>query len=93
MEITALRNIMKMLTPRQTDIVRELLSAAPNKEIAFRLGLTEGTVKCYLNALGNKLNIPNRVGIALWAERSGLFQNPSNFHAKTEGPDRNTGPL
>jgi|ERR1700679_2842355 DNA-binding CsgD family transcriptional regulator len=61
------------LTSRETDLVRELLSAAANKEIAFRLGLTVGTVKVYFTKLANKLNVPNRVALALWAERSGLF--------------------
>ena len=74
MESISLRNMPTTLTPRETDVVRELLSAAGNKEIAFRLGITEGTVKCYFVHLANKLNVSNRVGIALWAERSGLFQ-------------------
>jgi DNA-binding NarL/FixJ family response regulator len=73
MEPINLRNMPMTLTPRETDVVRELLTAVGNKEIAFRLGLTEGTVKYYFTHLANKLSVPNRVGIALWAERSGLF--------------------
>ncbi len=48
---------------------------APNKVIAFELGLSEGTVKIYLNRLAKKLRaagIPayNRVAIAAWAIRA-----------------------
>ena len=67
----------KNLTRREFDIVRELLTGAANKEISFRLGLTEGTVKVYINKLADKLNIRTRVGIALWGERSGLFRRPA----------------
>jgi two-component system, NarL family, nitrate/nitrite response regulator NarL len=61
------------LSLRENQVVRELLTGARNREIACRLGLTEATVRVYLHAIGQKLNIHNRVEIALWAVRSGLF--------------------
>ena len=57
----SLLNMPTTLTPRETDVVRESLSAAGNKEIAVRLGLTENTVKCYVFHLANKLHAPNHV--------------------------------
>lgn len=68
------------LTPREEDILRELIAregGASNKEIAARLGLTEGTLKVYFQRLGAKIfNGPvNRVALALWAERRAFLLN------------------
>ena len=73
--------LMVNLTPRESDIVRELLQGASNKEIGYRLNITEGTTKIYLFNLANKLHIRSRLGIALWAERSGAFKPSSELHA------------
>jgi hypothetical protein len=40
-----------------------------NKEIAFSLGITEGTVKVYLYKLFRKLGITDRLDMALYARR------------------------
>ena len=39
------------LTPRQRDVLALLMDGEPNKRIAQRLGLTEGTVKLHIAAL------------------------------------------
>jgi DNA-binding CsgD family transcriptional regulator len=69
----------RRLTRREFDIVRELLTGASNKEIAFRLGLVEGTIKVYFKKLADKLDIRSRVGMALWGERSGMFPRPTEL--------------
>ena len=70
------------LSPRETQVVRELLTGARNREIGCRLGLTEATIKVCLYNVAKKLNTHNRVEIALWAERSGLFTlAPTAFSA------------
>jgi hypothetical protein len=48
-------------------------TGAANKEIAFRLGLTEGTIKADFVKLASKFHVGSRVEMALWAERSGEF--------------------
>jgi len=46
----------------------ELVSQAkPNKEIAYQLHLSEGTVKEYLNRIFRKLDVSNRTELAVWA--------------------------
>ncbi len=40
-----------------------------NKEIAFTLGITEGTVKIYMSHLFAKLGMGNRAELAAWAVR------------------------
>jgi two-component system nitrate/nitrite response regulator NarP len=55
------------LTTREKQIVALVRQAMANKEIAWQLHLTEGTVKEYLSVIFKKLGIQNRTGLALWA--------------------------
>jgi len=38
-----------------------------NKEIAYQLHLSEGTIKTYLSAIFEKLGVTNRTELAVWA--------------------------
>ncbi len=49
------------------DLVRQ---AKLNKEIAYELHLSEGTIKEYLNRIFRKLGTRNRTELALWAFRA-----------------------
>ena len=65
------------LTSREVDLMRELVrgdGGHQNKEIGFRLGITEGTVKVYLSRIQKHLNLNSRTAVALYAERSGVFR-------------------
>jgi two-component system, NarL family, nitrate/nitrite response regulator NarL len=53
------------LTARELDVVRLVSSGLPNKSVAYRLGLQEGTVKIHLNNIYRKLSVPNRTALAL----------------------------
>lgn len=57
------------LTPRQGQIVSLVAQGFKNKEIAFSMGITEGTVKVYLYKLFRKLGINDRLDMALYARR------------------------
>ncbi len=57
------------LTPRQGQIVSLVAQGFKNKEIAYALGITEGTVKVYLYKLFRKLGINDRLDMALYARR------------------------
>jgi DNA-binding NarL/FixJ family response regulator len=48
------------LTPRQIDVLRLLHKGEPNKTIARRLGLSEGTVKIHIAAILRVLQARNR---------------------------------
>lgn len=60
------------LTPRETDVAAMVGRGARNKEIAFALGISEGTVKMYLHNLFRKLDIGSRTELALLARERGL---------------------
>jgi DNA-binding NarL/FixJ family response regulator len=66
-----------LLTLREMDLLRELVrgdGGDSNKEIGFRLGIKEGTIKIYMHRLQAKLKLQSRTAVALYAERSGMFR-------------------
>jgi RNA polymerase sigma factor (sigma-70 family) len=57
----ATRPKLEELTPREVELVRLANAGLRNKEIAARLGLTEGTVKVHLHRVYEKLGVASRV--------------------------------
>jgi len=55
------------LAPRELQLIRFVRSGLKNREIAERLGVTEGTVKAYLHAVFEKLGVKNRTELAMRA--------------------------
>lgn len=60
------------LTPRQLDVLRELMRGQPNKLIARELRLTEGTVKIHIAAILRALHARNRTEAVVMARLLGL---------------------
>jgi DNA-binding NarL/FixJ family response regulator len=58
------------LTFRELQILRRVCQAKLNKEIAFDLRLTEGTIKEYMNRIFRKLDVKNRTELAMWGIRN-----------------------
>ena len=58
---------LSKLTPRETDVLRELSKGATNREIAGHLVLSEQTVKNYVRKILSKLRIKNRREAARFA--------------------------
>jgi len=56
----------KPLTLRETQIVEHLCEGEQNKEIAFQLHLSEGTIKVFLSTIFIKTGMTNRTALALW---------------------------
>ena len=57
------------LTERQGQLVLLVAQGLKNKEIAWRLGTTEGTVKVYLYKLFKKLGVNDRLGMVLYGQK------------------------
>ena len=64
----------KVLTPRQVDVVKCIARGCSNKQIAYELGLSEGTVKLHVTAILKLLNVYNRTGAVMEATRLGVIK-------------------
>ena len=64
----------KILTPRQTEVLQCLAEGLPNKLIAHKLGLTEGTVKIHITLLMRALDVTNRLAAVRKASQLGLLK-------------------
>ena len=56
------------LAPRERQLVAFVRSGLRNREIADRLGVTEGTVKAYLHAVFEKVRVSSRTELAIRAD-------------------------
>ena len=63
----------KSLTPRETDVLRNLCHGLTNKEIAGKLGIAELTIRLHLRGIYRKLDAGNRVHAVLKAHELGLL--------------------
>ena len=62
----ATRKSMSRLTPRELEVAQMVHSGGNNKLIARELAISERTVKAHLSAIFRKLNIENRLHLALF---------------------------
>jgi len=54
------------LSFREKQLAALVAKGFPNKQIAYETGLTEGTVKEYLNRIYIKAQVGNRTQLAVW---------------------------
>jgi two-component system nitrate/nitrite response regulator NarP len=55
------------LTPRERELVELVRQGLRNRDIAARLGVTEGTVKVYLHSIFDKVGVGSRTELAIRA--------------------------
>jgi len=60
-------------TPKQEQVFRQLMLGAPNKVIADRLEMAEGTVKTHLHSIFQILRVRNRAQAILKSRQLGLI--------------------
>jgi DNA-binding NarL/FixJ family response regulator len=68
-EAAAQQHSANRLTPRENELARFVSQGLRNKEIAARLGISEGTVKIHLHRVYEKLGVTSRVGLANYVQR------------------------
>jgi DNA-binding NarL/FixJ family response regulator len=61
-----------LLTPRQREVLALISTGQSNKEIAHRLGTSEGTIKAHISAIMRRLGVHNRVQLLLNAQQCGI---------------------
>jgi two-component system nitrate/nitrite response regulator NarP len=71
-ELKQSRSSLLALTGRERELVALVREGLRNREIAERLGVTEGTVKVYMHGLFEKLRVNSRTELAMKAEQLGV---------------------
>jgi two-component system, NarL family, nitrate/nitrite response regulator NarL len=64
-KVAGRRDWAEVLTARELQVARTLASGASNKEIASLLGITERTVKAHVGAILEKLDVRDRLQLAM----------------------------
>jgi two-component system nitrate/nitrite response regulator NarL len=65
---------MKLLTPRELEIISAVVEGASNKEIGEQFGLSTQTVKNHLSSIFDKLGVSSRLELALFAVHHRLLE-------------------
>lgn len=67
------RRIDAILTSREIEIARMVSQGLPNKTVAGRFDITEGTVKLHLHHIYQKLQVKGRIGLMRYMQKAELF--------------------
>jgi DNA-binding NarL/FixJ family response regulator len=63
---TSATSATDVLTAREHEVLRLVVGGLQNKQIARRLAITEGTVKCHLSRIYQAIGVHSRTEAALW---------------------------
>jgi len=63
------------LTPREIEVLEQVVKGATNKDIATALSITKNTVKIHLRNILEKLHLQNRIQAAVYAVQEGLVDD------------------
>ncbi|HEX9796758.1 MAG TPA: response regulator transcription factor [Anaerolineales bacterium] len=69
------QDAFRMLSDRQVEVLVELAKGKSNSEIGLALNLSEKTVRNYVSAILQKLDLNNRVELATYAVEHRLFDH------------------
>jgi len=67
-----IRTLFNTLTPREFEVMRWVLHGNLNKQIAFKLGITEKTVKVHRGKVMRKLSVSSVAELVRLAEAAGI---------------------
>ena len=74
-ELERTRRLLAGLTPREYETLRCVISGAPNKVIAYRLGITERTVKAHRGQVMSKMQAKSLAELVRTVEALGVEPN------------------
>ncbi len=66
---------MSTLTPQQMRVLMMVSEGLLNKQIAYRLSVSEATIKAHVSAILQKLNVESRTQAVIIANRVGVVQS------------------
>ena len=64
--------LLAELTPREREVLMQLVTGASNEQVAARLYLTGNTVKTHVRSILSKLDLADRVHVVIWAFEHGI---------------------
>lgn len=80
LHLQSMRGRFDALSPREHEVLQQVLRGARNKQIANALGISERTVKLHRTAITNKLQLHSVAELTRLAQAAGLFdENASTF--------------
>jgi two-component system, NarL family, response regulator YdfI len=68
------------LTERELEVLRSASRGERNKEIAYKLGITERTVKAHLQSIYQKFGVDSRAAAVAVAAQRGLLETHGDSH-------------
>ena len=66
------REMAASLTPRELEVARMIAKGLPNKAVADRLKITEGTAKLHLHHIYEKLGLDGRMALVQYLQSRGI---------------------
>lgn len=63
----------KLLTPRQSEVLSYVAEGLSNKQIAYKMSVSEATVKLHINALLRAIGATNRTQAVIIAQKRGII--------------------
>jgi DNA-binding NarL/FixJ family response regulator len=60
------RHALETLSPKELEVAKSVSHGATNKMIARQMNITERTVKAHLTAIFQKMNLPDRLSLAIF---------------------------
>ena len=76
------------LSEREIEILKFVATGASNKEIAYRLTLSENTVKVHARNIFAKIGVASRTEATLYAIRTGLVDHPAALTSPQTPPPK-----
>jgi FixJ family two-component response regulator len=85
-----IREKMKLLTPREEEVLRYVVTGMLNKQIAYKLSIAEKTVKVHRGHITEKLGLSSVADLVRLADKIGL--EPPGSDEPTHAQDPGKGP-
>lgn len=71
-EVRQVLEILKRLTPREYEILQYIVAGSLNKQIGFKLGIAEKTIKIHRGRIMEKLHVSSVADLVRLAEKAGI---------------------
>jgi two-component system response regulator FixJ len=68
------RERLASLTPREHEVLGEVVRGLLNKQVAAKLGISERTVKMHRTSITRKLGVHSTARLAVLTKEAGLFE-------------------